>query len=261
MDKFVKIIYIFTFLYTLSSAQTTNDYCQYDCSGKTHTVCLRKDVNCGKGSTCGSNYRPIPLTDADRRFVLDVHNKLRNKVASGQETSGNQPSASNMKAVSYSKELETIAQCHTNNCVFAHDQCRRTAPYSWVGQNIGSRSYSGSTGDYKTASNLTIYSWYSEVKDFNNSWVGSFGNYPTSKAVGHYTQVVWANTIKVGCALTFYTTTDNWNTYLMACNYAPGGNIVGQSVYEVGAPASACGASGVNPTYSALCGPDDILDS
>ncbi|XP_050518612.1 venom allergen 3 [Diabrotica virgifera virgifera] len=261
MAMFFTISYIFTILYTLSSAQTTTDYCQLSCSGKNHTVCLRKNVNCGAGPTCGPNYRPILLTDTDRKFILDIHNILRNRVASGQETTGAQPSASNMNAFCYSKELETIAQCHTNNCTFAHDACRRTAPYSWVGQNIAYRSYYGSVGDQKTATNASIYAWYNEVKDFNNTWVASYGNYPTTKVVGHYTQFVWAKTIKVGCGMTFYTDASNWNYWLIGCNYAFGGNILGQSVYQVGPPASACGSLGVNPNYPALCGPDNILDS
>lgn len=36
------------------------------------------------------------MTDETRQFVLDLHNKLRNKVASGNETRNEQPPATNM---------------------------------------------------------------------------------------------------------------------------------------------------------------------
>ncbi|XP_028130822.1 venom allergen 3 [Diabrotica virgifera virgifera] len=260
MAKVFKIIYIFTILYSFSSAQTNTDYCSLSCGDSKHTVCLRQDENCGAGPTCGPNYRPIPLTDADRRLILDVHNDLRNKIASGKETTGAQPSASNMKALSYSKELETIAQCHTNKCVFEHDKCRRSAAHGWVGQNLGLRSSTATDNDNEAVIKGAIQSWFDEVKDFNNTWVDSFGYYPTTKVVGHYTQAAWADTTKVGCGLTFYDS-GNWNNWFVACNYAPGGNINTQSVYKVGKPASECGASGVNSNYPDLCGPDDILDS
>jgi len=44
--------------------------------------------------------------------------------------------------------------------------------------------------------------------------------------VGHYTQVVWKNTTKVGCALA----TNGEKDYLV-CRYSPAGNIIGQNPY------------------------------
>lgn len=43
------------------------------------------------------------MTDEWRQYVLDLHNQLRNKVAAGNESRNNQPSAANMNVlVSYS---------------------------------------------------------------------------------------------------------------------------------------------------------------
>ena len=52
-------------------------------------------------------------------------------------------------------------------------------------------------------------SWYNEVADFPSSNVGSFaGGYLNGKAVGHYTQVVWAESQKVGCGVIYYKDTN-----------------------------------------------------
>ena len=37
------------------------------------------------------------LTETAKQALLDTHNELRRKIARGEETSGSQPAASNMK--------------------------------------------------------------------------------------------------------------------------------------------------------------------
>ncbi|XP_050518011.1 scoloptoxin SSD976 [Diabrotica virgifera virgifera] len=252
MDRGIKLFYLLFVLYTVK-AQT--DYCKLSCDGKIHTVCERKNVSCGAASDC-KNFKQMSLTDNDRRLVLDLHNKLRNKVALGQEKTGPQPKASNMKALSYSKELEKIAQCHTNSCKWGHDTCRKTPQWGWVGQNIMLRSYKGITITTQFMVNASIYGWYSEVADFNPAWVSSFDSH--GKEIGHYTQEVWANTQYVGCGLTFYVDSKGWDVYYIACNYGPGGNINTLPVYEQGTPASKCGGLAKNSKYPGLCGPDNL---
>merc|ERR1712135_128354 len=53
--------------------------------------------------------------------------------------------------------------------------------------------------------------------------------------IGHYTQVVWAETTDVGCGYI----ASSKGSY-MACNYGPGGNVAGKRVYETGKPGSKC---------------------
>jgi len=43
--------------------------------------------------------------------------------------------------------------------------------------------------------------------------------------VGHYTQMIWKGTVRVGCALH---TSRDWD--FLVCRYSPPGNVVGQSV-------------------------------
>lgn len=71
------------------------------------------------------------------------------------------------------------------------------------------------------------------------------------RTVGHFSQVIWADTTQIGCAMsTFFD--GSWYSYLVACNYYTAGNYQGQQVYPFGATASAC-PNGVDATFTGLC--------
>lgn len=76
----------------------------------------------------------------------------------------------------------------------------------------------------------------------------------TAHAVGHFTQLAWATITHVGCALYEMLDGEEMNC-MLACNYGPGGNLHGASMFKEGAPASAC-PKGVSPNskYPGLCG-------
>lgn len=54
---------------------------------------------CGPGPLCGDSFQEVQLSDADRQYIVDIHNYLRNKVALGFEKRGEQPSATNMNII------------------------------------------------------------------------------------------------------------------------------------------------------------------
>ncbi|CAN8288396.1 unnamed protein product [Cochlearia groenlandica] len=67
-----------------------------------------------------------------------------------------------------------------------------------------------------------------------NLWVNEkpYYNYTSNSCIGgnqclHYTQVVWRNSVKVGCARV--QCTNSW--WFVACNYNPPGNYIGQYPY------------------------------
>ncbi len=66
--------------------------------------------------------------------------------------------------------------------------------------------------------------WVDEKKDF------VYGVFPNVKkgrgVVGHYTQVIWARTTVVGCAIA-----SNGKTDFLVCRYSAPGNIIGQKPY------------------------------
>ena len=113
-----------------------------------------------------------------------------------------------------------VAQCQDtdgNGLVDHSSQQSRTnaAGYSYVGENIYA---SGGTATAMGAVDL----WASEKSSFT---------YPTtcSGVCGHYTQIVWRDSLHVGCAL--HTCTGLQYPATIVCNYGPGGNYQGQAPY------------------------------
>lgn len=111
----------------------TTDYCRYSCTLFDKVV---HNVAC----TCRISNKGIEIEpDIEfRTFIVDMHNHLRNKIASGYlEEIANYPSASNMNAMSYRLELEYLARCHVMAGGEIYDKCGRTKKYSNIGQVIG----------------------------------------------------------------------------------------------------------------------------
>lgn len=65
-------------------------------------------------------------------------------------------------------------------------------------------------------------SWASEIKFYD----AASGNCEKGKICGHYTQMVWSATTKVGCAMARCGEQEVW-----VCNYDPAGNMVGRKPY------------------------------
>ena len=96
--------------------------------------------------------------------------------------------------------------------------------------------------------------WYNEVDDWPAGNVGSFTSEGTTGVTGHYTQVhyllsckeaqlfhveliihfqvVWAEVKEVGCGTISFGKSPTSYQQIVVCNYGPGGNWNGQSVYN-----------------------------
>lgn len=71
---------------------------------------------------------------------------------------------------------------------------------------------------------------------------------------GHYTQLVWAETNRVGCGFTAYSVNNRRINYYV-CNYGPAGNFAGKEVYKTGPGCSQCPTQSVCSTqFPNLCG-------
>lgn len=64
------------------------------------------------------------------------------------------------------------------------------------------------------------------------------------KMIGHFTQLIWAQSPRVGCGMVHYMD-GKFNAYLLACNYVYG-NVLKHSVYDSGPSGSACKTEVVN---------------
>jgi uncharacterized protein YkwD len=122
--------------------------------------------------------------------VVEKHNRYR------RETNGGAP-------LTWDPAIAQTAQAHANRCVFSHSKP------GGQGQNL----YMGQSNE------RGVDLWYNEKPLYN----GRF-----SMAAGHYSQLVWKATQKIGCG----TSRCNGRVYLV-CNYFPAGNVEGQFAQNV----------------------------
>jgi len=170
--------------------------------------------------------------------MLERHNRLRRKVAKGEEA--RQPPAANMRKVVWNTELEAIAQRWADQCIFNHDPVRHKQDRTMVGQNAYTASGPRKSEEDRVQKSMgsTVQAWYDEVKNpgFNPQGIR---NFKVASGTGHYTQVVWAETEEVGCGMVEYKERTAYKT-LVVCNYAVMGNFRGSELYEIGKACTKC---------------------
>ncbi|XP_036107352.1 glioma pathogenesis-related protein 1 [Molossus molossus] len=170
------------------------------------------------------------LPDIDNEaFIKDcvhIHNKLRSEV---------KPKASNMLYMTWDPVLAQIAKAWARKCQFSHnDQLKSPHRLHQNFTSLGENIWSGSVSIFSVSSAIT--SWYNERQDYD------FKTRKCSKVCGHYTQVVWADSYKVGCAVRFCPTISGLtfpNAAHFICNYGPAGNYPTWP-YKSGSTCSAC---------------------
>ncbi|XP_073529041.1 cysteine-rich venom protein-like [Phyllobates terribilis] len=139
-----------------------------------------------------------------KKEIVDLMNKLRAKVV---------PSASNMLQVEWSEEAAQNAEKWANKCTLKHSKAedRKISRYG-CGENL-----------YMSTNNATwahaIVTQFDEYRDFE---YGKGAKTKTS-VVGHYTQIVWATSWEVGCAVARCPGKDF--EYYYVCQQCPAGNV------------------------------------
>lgn len=239
----MKLLTILILLKVAKSDHLEHLYCNFPC-GTLHTLCRREYLKCGKNARCGYHNEVTGLpSDKDRKKFITLHNIFRNKVALGKEPNEGSSEASNMMALSYSFELEFIAQCWANACKSEKDRCRSTNKYLHVGQNIYYSKEESSTIE------IGIKSWFKHIYLLENSMVDSFQN-TTDARINTVSQILWAETVEIGCgSLNFE------GSHLLICNYGPAGNVNNASIYKKGKSCSNCPNNiRCNHEYPGLCG-------
>lgn len=164
----------------------------------------------------------------DRRFkdeCVRQHNAARSSVS---------PTASNMLHMTWDEGLAVTARAWAARCLYEHNIYGQDAPrmhptFSSVGENL----WIGSPPSMFDVT-LAIEKWVNETREYDYR-----GNACT-KVCGHYTQVVWASSYKVGCAVQLcpngirdYTTKPG---AIFVCNYGTAGNFRGKRPYESEGP-------------------------
>lgn len=158
------------------------------------------------------------VTKTELKLILDTHNGYRRQV---------EPLAANMLKMTWDVELAMLAESWANTCSFTHDKVyNRNIPGRFtLGQNIG-QGYNNWT--------MVMKAWFDEKSIFQ---YGSDKN--DLHKIGHYTQIVWATTNKIGCGYA-----DCNGTAFHVCDYGPGGNTplgsLGKPYIKTNASCSSC---------------------
>jgi len=231
-----------------------NKWCNPGLYGEGNTMCKYK---AGAQPSCGDVKITGVSSQAVKDAIVDKHNELRAKVANGKEkrgVNGRQPKASNMRKLVWNDELAEVAQRWVDQCTNGHDKNRRTEEFSHVGQNWAWQG-SWKIDDQAELAPIMVERWYDEVKDMTTKALKAYSSNKAETGatgvIGHYTQVVWADTAEVGCG---YMTSDKNGSIesVLVCNYGPGGNYLGSPVYKTGKPGSKC-PSDTKKTAEGLC--------
>jgi len=164
------------------------------------------------GSGDGGSTGAAPTAAA--QTWLDLHNQVR---AHPQP-----PPPSPLPPLTWSTGAAQVAQGWADNCNYQHNAGRGPR-----GENIAASAPPGRWG----------------ISDVVGAWAGEVSDYDYSnntcapgKDCGHYTQIVWRDTTRVGCAhrlcntnTPFGSQAPDWDFWV--CDYEPPGNVIGQKPY------------------------------
>jgi hypothetical protein len=136
-----------------------------------------------------------------------------------------------MRILTWDNELAQLAQSYGNTCIDNHNPSAKTASYSKVGENL---YFSWGTNDINIRS--AVLAWYNEVTNpgFDPKEVPSFKG---ESEAGHYTQMIWALTDRIGCAITQEVIDSKIS---IVCNYYIAANMITDPVYLTGTACSKC---------------------
>lgn len=146
------------------------------------------------------------LTPQEAQQIVVLHNTMRAEVA--------------VAPLRWSEEVAAYAQQWADH--LASTRCgmeHRPRSGKWR-QEYGENLFIGTVGYYGISD--AVRAWAREQSSYRG------GAAPASRfaGVGHYTQMVWRKTVRIGCA----TAVCN-GMLIVVCNYDPRGNLLGQSPY------------------------------
>nr|WJJ70393.1 venom protein U-MPTX.10-24 [Megalopyge opercularis] len=160
----------------------------------------------------------VKLTCEHIKTFVDMHNKFRLEVAAGEVP--DQPSASDMQRMLWDDDLAAKAAKWAEGGEFTHnpDISIKSELFNSTGENL----YVGFASGGKVIPIITdaIQLWFTEHKYYVYQPI----TIDVLSKVGHYTQMVWAKTNRVGCAIDQRKEHGLVKT-LIVCNYGPPGNI------------------------------------
>ncbi|KAJ7345686.1 hypothetical protein JRQ81_001636 [Phrynocephalus forsythii] len=161
------------------------------------------------------------MTPEKQKEILDAFNAVRRNV---------DPPASNMLKMIWSDEATESASRWASTCQF------RNSP-------IEERSFGDIACGETISQSATAISWPDVIKQWartKTNFKYGIGPVDPRKSVYTYTQLIWYNSHKVGCAVAYCS--ENTFPYLYLCHYCPSGNAQDKiaTPYKKGLPCADC---------------------
>ncbi|XP_072800378.1 peptidase inhibitor R3HDML [Vicugna pacos] len=179
------------------------------------------------------------ISARDMNALLDYHNHIRASV---------HPPAANMEFMVWDEQLARSAEAWATQCIWSHGPPQLMR---YVGQNLSIHS-----GRYRSVVDL-VKSWSEEKRNYSFPAPRDCTPHCPWRCSGpvcsHYTQMVWASSNRLGCAIHTCSSIKVWGStwhqaVYLVCNYAIKGNWIGEAPYKMGRPCSAC-----PPSYQGSC--------
>ncbi|CAH1779957.1 unnamed protein product, partial [Owenia fusiformis] len=187
----------------------------------------------------------------DIRSTLVFDQKATIILAHNQARSSVSPKAADMLFMTWDDDLASMAQEWAEKCTWEHGNPERNPkPYSSIGQNLWAGTGSPSV-------NGAVNSWDNERRYYTFDTRAC----QSGKVCGHYTQVAWADSHKVGCGAARCTknspfSASTWN--YVVCNYGPAGNYVGRHPYTKSSTSCSACPSDKPVCENNLCKPSGV---
>ena len=171
-------------------------------SGSTNTTGTNGTTS--SNTTTGGDGEPTEVAG-----ITAAHNAARAAV--------DPPASTPIPALEWSNDIAAVAQAYAENCVFEHSG-------GAYGENLYAESGLNATPQD------VVDAWVSEDADYDYDSNSCNGG----AICGHYTQVVWADSQRLGCGVAHCSQNSpfgsgNWTIWV--CNYDPPGNYVGEKPY------------------------------
>uniref|UniRef100_A0A8C4QTZ6 Cysteine-rich secretory protein LCCL domain containing 2 n=1 Tax=Eptatretus burgeri TaxID=7764 RepID=A0A8C4QTZ6_EPTBU len=204
-----------------------------------HRLSRSSSSSSNSSSSSSSRRQRRAIESSDQDAILKLHNKLRSSVS---------PSASNMEYIVWDDDLARSASSWAAQCHWDHGPSHEL---SSIGQNLGVH-----WGQYRPPT-FHVQAWFDEVRHFTYPYPQECNPSCPFRCSGpvctHYTQMVWATSNRVGCAINLCYNMNVWGqvwkkAVYLVCNYSPKGNWWGDSPYRAGPPCSEC-----PPSYGGRC--------
>jgi hypothetical protein len=158
----------------------------------------------------------------DPATAVNKHNEWRNLLNQGMLASQPRPNPF-LADMYWDESLAESSQLHSDQCVWQHS--------GTGGENL--YAHSGTVGSIVDAINI----WSEEYTSYDYTSNESIDG----QLVGHYTQVVWDDSLRVGCAKKYCNPLKYpdgevlWPGTMYTCQYRSSGNWVGQKPYTISA--------------------------